>query len=149
MPNKGKKEDPGNDEKAIIDKVKTGIDQEIERLKQLKKDKKNLLAKLRIVFRSCLLLAIKDGEVSRDELLKMNYDIFRKYGIVDEEVRKYLLLMKDISLSSIEEDLKNYKIDKEFLKGVYNELYSLACVDGKFKTSEQEIISKIHKVFGL
>lgn len=144
-----KKEDASNDEKAIIDRVKTGIDQEIERLKQLKKDKKNLLAKLRIVFRSCLLLAIKDGEVSRDELLKMNYDIFRKYGIVDEEVRKYLLLMKDISLSSIEEDLKNYKIDKEFLKGVYNELYSLACVDGKFKTSEQEIISKIHKVFGL
>jgi tellurite resistance protein len=144
-----KKEDAGNDEKAIIDRVKTGIDQEIERLKQLKKDKKNLLAKLRIVFRSCLLLAIKDGEVSRDELLKMNYDIFRKYGIVDEEVRKYLLLMKDISLSSIEEDLKNYKIDKEFLKGVYNELYSLACVDGKFKTSEQEIISKIHKVFEL
>ncbi len=144
-----KKEDAGNDEKAIIDRVKTGIDQEIERLKQLKKDKKNLLAKLRIVFRSCLLLAIKDGEVSRDELLKMNYDIFRKYGIVDEEVRKYLLLMKDISLSSIEEDLKNYKIDKEFLKGVYNELYSLACVDGKFKTSEQEIISKIHNVFGL
>ncbi len=144
-----KKEDPGNDEKAIIDKVKTGIDQEIERLKQLKKDKKNLLAKLRIVFRSCLLLSIKDGEVSRDELLKMNYDIFRKYGIVDQEIRKYLLLMKDVSLSSIEEDLKNYKIDKEFLKGVYNELYSLACVDGKFKTSEQEIISKIHKVFGL
>lgn len=144
-----KKEDAGNDEKAIIDRVKTGIDQEIERLKQLKKDKKNLLAKLRIVFRSCLLLSIKDGDVSRDELLKMNYDIFRKYGIVDEEVRKYLLLMKDISLSSIEEDLKNYKIDKEFLKGVYNELYSLACVDGKFKTSEQEIISKIHKVFEL
>jgi len=149
MTEKRKKQDISNEEKVLIDKVKTGIDQEIERLKHLKKDKKNLLAKLRVVFRSCLLLSIKDGEVSRDELLKMNYDIFRKYCIIDEEVRKYLLLMKDVSLAAIEEDVKKYKLDREFLKGVYDELYSLACVDGKFKACEGEIIGKIHKVFNL
>jgi len=134
-------------EEAILEKVMATIDQERERLKKLKRSKKNLLAKLRIVFRSCLLLSINDGEVTRDEMLKMNYDIFRKYCIMNEDVRKYLLLMEDISLSAIEEDLKKYKIDKEFLKGVYDELYSLACVDGKFKAGEEEIIGKIYKIF--
>ena len=136
------------DEKKLVDEVIKDIDKEIERLKKLKMEKDKLLSKIRILVRSCLLVARADGETF-EEIERINNIIFTRYGIKNKNIRKYCRSIKNISLLAVKHDIEKNKIDKDFLTDVYNEICSLASVDKEISHEEEEVISKLKEIFKL
>ncbi len=128
--------------------VMESIDKEIGRLEKFKEEKGKLLAKIRVIVRSCLMLARSDGE-NFEELEKINNYIFARYCLSGKTVRKYCRSIEDVSLNAIKEDIEKYELDKEFLTDLYNDLFAVAYADGDVSTKEDKMISKLQTVFKL
>lgn len=135
------------DEKELLREVIEELDREIIRLKKLK-DEKKLLSKIRILVRSCFLLARSDGE-SFEEVERINNTIFRRFGIRGKNIRTYCRSIKNMSLTAIKQDIEKYKIEKDFLTDVYNELCALAFADKEVTEEEDRMLSKIKETFQL
>lgn len=137
-----------NEEVQIKLEVMEAIDKEVKRLETFKEEKGKLLAKIRIIIRSCLMLARSDGE-NFEELEKINSYIYNRYFLTGKTVRKYCRSIKDVSIAAIKEDIEKYELDKEFLTDLYNDLFTVAYADGDVSCKEDKMISKLQTAFKL
>lgn len=136
------------DEKELVNELMSSIHREIYRLQKLSRDKKTLLAKMRIVTRSCMLLAHSDGAVF-EELYRIHHTIFNKYCITGKNIRKYCRSIKNTSLLAIKQDIEKHKIEQDFLEDLYHELCELAHADGTVSTQEDNLLTEIKEIFKL
>jgi len=119
------------------------IKREVERLKKLKKDEKNYLSKAKIVTRSCLLIALADGVLKKEEIFKMYRVIFKRYHIPEELARIYTgSLIKNVLIDSIKKEVEENEIDRDFLNDLYEQLILLKQVDG-VSSPEEDYLSYI------
>jgi len=137
-----------NEETLIKLEVIDAVDKEIKRLEKLKEEKSKILPRIRVIVRSCLLLARSDGE-DITELEKMYNYMFNRYCIKGQTVRKYCRTIKDISLEALREDIEKYQLDSEFLAGFYNELFHIAFADGEFTKEEDKMMTNLRETFKL
>ena len=125
------------------------LDREIERLKKLRAEKNNYLAKAKVVMWSCIIIAGADDKVVKEENRQIIDRIFRRYCF-PEYVEKYPDKFEPGCLLeiAIEKEIKEHSIGKDFLEDLYLELKKLIRIDGKVLDIERdrlEILSRIFK----
>lgn len=125
------------------------LNKEMDRLKKLKRKKEKLPIMVKIVMSACALLAKADEETTTAEIFNMKRTIFKRFCINDNIVNQYIpTLFIGVNLLSLKKDIKKYKIDKDFLQNVYDELMDSKGFEN-LTPADKDVFFELSRIFDL
>jgi len=138
-----------DDKEFIKNEMINEINRETARLENIAKEKEKLPVMAKIVILSCGLMIKADGKTTSKEIFDMERTVFKHFCINFNVVNKYFhTLFMDVNLTSLKEDIEQYKIDKDFLRNVFKEIMKSKGLRD-FTSAEFEALGKIVRIFDI